>query len=299
LIEIRGVTKQFGDTLAADDVSFMADSGAVTAFLGPNGAGKTTTLRVLLGLTGSDRGEALIDGRHFAQLRSPRETVGAVIDGMGYHPARTGRAHLKAVARAARLQRERVDDVLELVELSSVADRRVGGYSQGMRQRLALAGALLGDPPSLVLDEPANGLDPAGIAWLRSLLLDWAAQGRTVLLSSHVLADVQLVADRVVIIDRGRVVRDEIASDLTRTSDAVVVRVRDVDRLRQIAARERWTLQPEGGERFVIHGPTSTEVGAVAVRARLVLSELRAASEPSRLEDLFLEVTSPGRQGAR
>lgn len=214
MIEVRDVVKRYGSTVAVDGVSFTAPSGAVTGFLGPNGAGKTTTLRVVLGLARPERGSALVDGTAYPALPQPRSSVGAVIDEMGIHPARTGRNHLRVIARAARIPGRRVDEVLELVDLSAAADRRAGGYSQGMRQRLALGAALLGDPAVLVLDEPANGLDPAGMAWLRGLLREWAGQGRTVLFSSHVLAEVEAVADKVVIISRGRVVRDATLDDL-------------------------------------------------------------------------------------
>ena len=218
MIEVTGVSKRYGETTAVDDVSFVAPSGAVTGFLGPNGAGKTTTLRVLLGLTRPDRGRAAIDGKGYGELAAPRRVVGAVLDATGVHPTRTGRNHLRVLAQAAALPRRRVDEVLDLVDLAAAADRRAGGYSQGMRRRLALAGALLGDPPVLVLDEPTNGLDPAGMAWMRRLLVDWAAQGRTVLFSSHVLAEVEAVADEIVIIDGGRIVRTGSLAHLTDSS---------------------------------------------------------------------------------
>lgn len=217
MIQIMGVTKRFGATHAVDEVTFAAPAGAVTGFLGPNGAGKTTTLRILLGLSRPDAGSALIDGLAYGELSSPRRTVGAVLDSMGYHPGRSGVDHLRVLARAAGIPRRRVEEVLDVVELTGAAERRVAGYSQGMRQRLALAGALLGDPPVLVLDEPSNGLDPAGMAWLRELIGGWARQGRTVLFSSHVLREVEAVADRIVIIDRGRVVREATTAELTGT----------------------------------------------------------------------------------
>jgi len=214
MIEVKSVTKVFGSTKAVDGVTFTAPVGAVTGFLGPNGAGKTTTLRMLLGLSRPDEGQALIDGHKYDELDSPRRSVGAVLDSMGYHPGRSGIDHLRIVAKAAGIQRQRVGEVLEIVELTSAADRPVGGYSQGMRQRLALATALLGDPPVLVLDEPSNGLDPAGMAWLRDLIRGWAKQGRTVLFSSHILNEVEMVADHLVIINRGKVVRETEMSEL-------------------------------------------------------------------------------------
>ena len=221
MIEICDVTKTYGETRAVAGVSFTVPSGTVTGFLGPNGAGKTTTLRILLGLARPDAGSARIDGARYADLPSPRRTIGAVLDSTGFHPGRTARNHLRVLARAAGVPRGRVEEVLAFVDLEEAAGRRVGGYSHGMRQRLALAGALLGDPPVLVLDEPATGLDPAGMAWLRRLLGDWAAQGRTVLFSSHVLAEVELVADRLVIIDRGHVVRQGAAAELVGSEGGV------------------------------------------------------------------------------
>lgn len=291
MIEIRGVTKRFGPTRAVEAVSFTAPTGAITGFLGPNGAGKTTTLRLLLGLARADAGTALVDGARYVDLVAPRRKVGAVIDAMGFHPGRSGRNHLRVVARAAGMPSRRVDEVLELVELAGAADRRVGGYSQGMRQRLALATALLGDPPVLVLDEPTNGLDPAGIVWLRQLMQVWAAEGRTVLFSSHVLSEVETVADRVVIIDRGRVLREGTTADLYGNMQAVIVRSPDSTRLAALATDEGWGVRRDGDDRIVIRGPSAAEVGAVAASAGVVLSELSTDASAHRLEDLFFEVT--------
>jgi ABC-2 type transport system ATP-binding protein len=291
LIEITEVTKVFGATRAVDGVTFEAPSGKVTGFLGPNGAGKTTTLRVLLGLARPDAGDARIDGTLYADLRSPRRMLGAVLDSTGFHPGRTGRNHLRVLARAAGISRGRVGEVLEFVELADAADRRVGGYSHGMRQRLALAGALLGDPPVLALDEPATGLDPAGMAWLRRMIRTWAAEGRTVLFSSHVLAEVEMVADRVVIIDRGHVVRDAATAELTNSEPGVVVRTPEIARLGEIAEAAGWHVRRDDEGRVVIHGASSADVGEAAARASIVLTELAAESSTKRLEDLFLELT--------
>jgi ABC-2 type transport system ATP-binding protein len=291
VIQIRDVTKRYGSTLAVEGVSFTAPSGTVTGFLGPNGAGKTTTLRILLGLARPDAGSALIDGVRYGELASPRRTVGAVLDTMGFHPGRTGRNHLRGTARAAQLPRRRVEEVLEFVGLSAAADRRVGGYSHGMRQRLALAGALLGDPPVLVLDEPATGLDPAGMAWLRRLLGDWAARGRAVLFSSHVLAEVQAVADRVVIIDRGHIVYEGTAAELSGADRAVVVASPDSARLGKLAEAEGWRMRPDGRDRLVIHGASAAEVGRAAARAGIVLAELSTEPSTRQLEELFLQLT--------
>jgi ABC-2 type transport system ATP-binding protein len=291
MIEVRAVTKRYGAMLAVEGVSFTAPSGTVTGFLGPNGAGKTTTLRLLLGLARPDTGGALIDGVRYDELASPRRTVGAVLDTMGFHPGRTGRNHLRVVARAAGLPRRRVGEVLEFVGLAAAAERRVGGYSHGMRQRLALAGALLGDPPVLVLDEPATGLDPAGMAWLRRLLGDWAARGRTVLFSSHVLAEVEAVADRVVIIDRGRIVHEGTGVELSGADRAVVVGTPDGDRLGELAKAAGLRVRRDGHDRLVIHGASAAEVGRAAAREGIVLAELSAEPSSRQLEELFLQLT--------
>jgi ABC-2 type transport system ATP-binding protein len=201
-VSVTGLTKRFGAVTAVHDLSFDVSPG-VTGFLGPNGAGKTTTLRMLLGLVRPSDGTATIGGRRYADLPHPRQVVGAVLEAAGFHPGRSGREHLRILARPAGVPDRRVDAVLEEVGLADAARRRVGGYSLGMRQRLGLASALLGDPEVLVLDEPGNGLDPAGMAWLRALLRDLAAQGRTVIVSSHVLAEVAQTVDRVVIVTGG------------------------------------------------------------------------------------------------
>jgi len=292
MIEVTDISKWYGATAALESATFTAPSGAVTGFLGPNGAGKTTALRILLGLARPDAGTALIDGMRYADLRSPRRVVGAVLDSMGFDSGRTGRDHLRVVARAAAISRGRVDDALEFVELTDAADRAVGGYSLGMRQRLALASALLGDPQVLVLDEPANGLDPAGMAWLRRLLAEWAAQGRTVLFSSHVLAEVESVADRIVIIDRGRVVREGAAADLYGAERAVVARATENARLERLAEGEGWRFRRDGPDRLLIRGVSTTDVGLAAARAGIALTELSIESSPRQLEELFLDLTT-------
>jgi len=292
MIEVTDIGKLYGETAALKGVTFSAPPGAVTGFLGPNGAGKTTALRILLGLARPDRGTALIDGTKYADLKSPRRVVGAVIDSMGFEPGRTGRDHLRVVARAAAIKQTRVDEVLDFVDLTDAADRAAGGYSQGMRQRLALASALLGDPQVLLLDEPANGLDPAGMAWLRRLLTDWAAQGRTVLFSSHVLTEVEFVADRIVIIDHGRVVREGAAEQLYGSERAVVVRAEDCESLKRLARDEGWTFRRDGADRLVIHGVSSAVVGSAVAGAGIALTELSSETSTRQLEDLFLDLTT-------
>ncbi|HEV2754568.1 MAG TPA: ATP-binding cassette domain-containing protein [Actinomycetota bacterium] len=215
-IQVQGLSKSFGDVRAVDDLSFGIPAGKVTGFLGPNGAGKSTTLRMLLGLVRPDAGTALVHGKPFVTVDEPARAVGALLDAEQLHPRRSGRDHLAILARAARLPRERVDEVLEIVELTPAARRKAGGYSLGMRQRLGLAASLLGDPRVLVLDEPANGLDPAGMRWLRGFLRTFASGGRAVLVSSHQLAEVAQIADDVVVIDRGRLVTHAAVEDLVR-----------------------------------------------------------------------------------
>jgi ABC-2 type transport system ATP-binding protein len=214
-IEVRGLVKRFGAVTAVDGLSFVVRPGTVTGFLGPNGAGKTTTLRMLLGLVAPDAGTALIHGRSYLDLASPCSSVGAVLEATGFHPGRTARSHLRIQALAAGVDPSRAEDVLDLVDLSPAGNRRVGEFSLGMRQRLGLATALLADPDVLILDEPANGLDPEGVRWLRDLLRGFAAEGGTVLVSSHLLAEVAQTVDSVVIISRGRLVASGPVAELT------------------------------------------------------------------------------------
>jgi ABC-2 type transport system ATP-binding protein len=219
VIEIHGLTKRFGSVLAVDEVSFEVQCGAVVGFLGPNGAGKTTTLRMLLGLVAPSEGAATIDGRLYRDLSDPLRKVGAVLEASGCHPGRTARNHLRIQAISSGSAFSRVDEVLDLVSLTDAADRRVSGYSLGMRQRLGLAAALISDPEILILDEPANGLDPEGVRWLRNLLRSFAEEGRTVLVSSHILAEVAQTVDSVVILDHGRLIAQSSLDELT--TDAV------------------------------------------------------------------------------
>jgi ABC-2 type transport system ATP-binding protein len=219
IIQAHGLTKRFGSVRAVDDLSFDVERGSVTGFLGPNGAGKTTTLRMLLGLVAPDAGTATINGHAYADLPEPLHRVGAVLEASGFHPGRTARSHLRIQALAARADASRVDEVLDLVQLTDAADRRAGGFSLGMRQRLGLATALLADPEILILDEPANGLDPEGVRWLRGLLRGFAAEGGTVLMSSHMLAEAALTVDSVVIVDRGRLVTQSPLASLTAGGD--------------------------------------------------------------------------------
>jgi ABC-2 type transport system ATP-binding protein len=216
VVTVRSLTKRFGDLVAVNDLSFSLEPGTITGFLGPNGAGKTTTLRVLLGLAEPTAGEALVFGRRYRDLDEPARRIGAVLESNDFHPGRSGRNHLRVLAAASKIPPRRIDEVLALVELEDAADRRVRTYSLGMHQRLGLATALLGDPELLVLDEPANGLDPAGVHWLRRFLRRFAEQGRTVLVSSHMLAEAALTVDEVLIIDRGHLVATGRLEELTQ-----------------------------------------------------------------------------------
>jgi len=219
IIQAHGLIKSFGSVRAVDDLSFGVERGSVTGFLGPNGAGKTTTLRVLLGLVAPDAGTVTVDGRAYADLPEPLHQVGAVLEASSFHPGRTARNHLRIQALAAAVDPGRIDEVLDLVQLTSAAGRRIGGFSLGMRQRLSLATALLADPEILILDEPANGLDPEGVHWLRGLLRGFAAEGGTVLVSSHMLAETAQTVDSVVIIDHGRLVTQSPLASLTVRGD--------------------------------------------------------------------------------
>jgi ABC-2 type transport system ATP-binding protein len=219
-ITVDRISKRYGAVPAVDDLSFSLEAGSITGFVGANGAGKSTTLRMLLGLTRPTSGTALIDGRPYAELRNPSRVVGALIDPDVFHPRRRGRDALRVLAAAGRIPDRRVDEVLELVDLHEAADRRVSGYSMGMRQRLGLAAALLGDPPTVVLDEPANGLDPMGVRWLRTLLRDLADEGRTVLVSSHQLAELAQTVRDVIVIDHGRLIAGGAMRDLVTEGTA-------------------------------------------------------------------------------
>jgi ABC-2 type transport system ATP-binding protein len=289
-IEVRGLTKRYGSTVAVDDLSFSVPAGRVTGFLGPNGAGKTTTLRAVLGLVRPTAGEARVDGRPYRRLREPLRRVGAVLEADSFHPTRSGRNHLRVLALAAGIPVSRVDEVLAQVELSGSARRKVGGYSLGMRQRLSVAGALLGEPELLVLDEPANGLDPEGIRWLRDFLRAFTARGGTVFISSHVLAEVAQLADEVVIIHHGRLVTQEpLETLIARAAGGTVVRAPEAERLDGLLAEAGIeATQVEEGQLRV--AATPERVGEVAAAAGIVLHELR--TEGATLEEVFLALTS-------
>jgi ABC-2 type transport system ATP-binding protein len=299
MIEVAGLTKRFGDLTAVDDLSFTAPAGQVTAVLGPNGAGKTTTFRVLLGLARPNAGRAQIDGRLYKELDRPRQTVGGVLESSGFHPARTGRNHLRVIATAAGIPRTRVDELLGFVGLTRAADRRVGGYSTGMRQRLAVAGGLLGDPRVVVLDEPTSGLDPEGVAWTRRLLRELAAEGRCVLLASHLLAEVVQVADRVVIIARGRALCEADVASLDAAIE-LAVRVDDPEALSgALAAKQGAEVSAIGDGRLVVRGVSAEEVGRTAARVGATVFELSSRPAGESLEQLYLSLVGPEEREVR
>jgi ABC-2 type transport system ATP-binding protein len=293
MIEVDRLTKRYGSVLAVDGLSFRAEPGRVTGFLGPNGAGKTTTLRILVALLRPTAGTAKILGRHYPELDQPVRSVGAVLEASGFHPGRTGRNHLRTLATATGISGRRVEEVLQLVDLTAAARRRVRGYSLGMRQRLSLAGALLGDPHVLILDEPANGLDPQGIRWLRDLLRSFAAEGRTVLVSSHVLAEMAQTVDEVVVISRGRLVAEGSLDELTHGVEAPVwVRSPEPDRLRAaLAAREDVSAEPgeAGAGWLAVRGASLEDVGTTAAENGIPVYELYRPRQS--LESVFLELT--------
>jgi ABC-2 type transport system ATP-binding protein len=293
VLEVRDLTKHFGANVAVDGLSFKATPGRVLGFLGPNGAGKTTTLRTLLGLTLPTSGTAMVDSRPYRDLEDPVKVVGAVLEGPQFHPGRTGRNHLRVLAAAAGLPVSRVDEMIRLVELNGAGNRRVKGYSLGMRQRLSLAGALLGDPRALVLDEPANGLDPQGIRWLRDFLRAQAGEGRTVLVSSHVLAEMAQTVDEVVVISRGRLVAQGSLDELTHVEAPVWVRSGEPERLRAaLAARENVQAEPAeaGGAWLAVRGASLEEVGTTAAENGIPVFELYQPRQS--LEHVFLELTA-------
>jgi len=291
VIEVRDLRKKYRKTTAVDGLTFRVPDGRITGFLGPNGAGKTTTLRILLGLVLPTSGTATIDGRRYRALEDPIRRVGAVLEATNFHPKRSGRNHLRMLAAAGGVPGARVDELMEFVGLANVGGRKVGGYSLGMRQRLSVAGALLGDPQLLILDEPANGLDPEGIRWLRDFLREFVASGKTVFISSHVLGEVQQLVDEVVIIHRGKLVAQQTVDELTAgAAGATRVRSPQAAALRDALRRAGIESSIEG-DRLQTAVPPE-RVGEVAAANGIVLHELTA--EATTLEEAFLELTAEG-----
>ncbi|HUR74926.1 MAG TPA: ATP-binding cassette domain-containing protein [Sporichthya sp.] len=290
-IVARDLTKTYRKKLAVDGLSFSVFPGRVTGFLGPNGAGKSTTLRLLLGLDRPDRGQALIAGRPYVELTTPLRTVGALLEARAVHGGRTARAHLTALAQSQRLPLARVDEVIGLVGLDTVADKRSGGFSLGMGQRLGIACALLGDPQVLLLDEPLNGLDPEGIVWLRTLLQRLAAEGRTVLISSHLMNEMAVTADHLIVVGGGRLLADCATTDLLARGSGPTVRVAapDLVALSALAAALGGTVQLDGPGALLVHGVPAERLGEAAGARGLILHEL--APQQASLEAAFMELT--------
>ncbi|MDR1807001.1 MAG: ABC transporter ATP-binding protein [Propionibacteriaceae bacterium] len=292
MIEVSHLTKRFGALVAVDDLSFQVQPGRVTGFLGPNGAGKTTTLRVGLGLVRATAGAVTFDGVPYGKLRRPLRRVGAALEASSFHPGRTAREHLRCLAPQAGVKADRCDEVLDLVGLTAAADKRVKGFSLGMRGRLGLAATLLGDPDILLLDEPTNGLDPEGIAWMRGLLRQMADEGRTVLISSHLLSEVQQTVDDVIIIAHGKLVHasslDELAA---RAENRTLIVPADPRALVTLARRQGWRLEPapDGPTAAHLVGPTAAEIGHACYAAGVELYQL--ATQREGLEGAFLQLT--------
>ncbi|MGI5153700.1 ABC transporter ATP-binding protein [Microbispora sp. CA-102843] len=291
MIEVRELTKRFGRTVAVDGLTFHVKPGRVTGFLGPNGAGKSTTMRMILGLDRPASGEALVSGGRYDRLRHPMREVGALLDAGAVQGGRTPLGHLSWMARANRIGRDRVVSVIEQVGLAGVARKRIGGFSLGMRQRLGIAAALLGDPGVLLLDEPVNGLDPDGVRWIRELLRGLAAEGRTVLLSSHLMSEMELTADHLVVIGRGRLIADTPMRELTAVRDVFVRSSRAGDLATALSAAGG-TVTAEDGGGLSVRGLDPTEIGDLAARHAIPLHEVtpRGAS----LEETYMRLTAEG-----
>ncbi len=290
-VTVEGLSKNFGPVKAVDNLSFSVAPGTITGFLGPNGAGKTTTLRMLLGLVTPDAGSATIGGKPYAELDHPMLHVGAALEASSFHPGRKARNHLRILCAATGLPAKRADEVLEQVGLKDAGNRKVKGFSMGMRQRLGLAATLLGDPQVLILDEPANGLDPEGINWLRGFLRHLAGQGRTVLVSSHMLAEVQQTVDNIVIIAQGRLIREGSLADLTASTSRIVrVRSPQAAALQRLLANGGGKVMPDDDGSLLVHDSDTVTVGTFAFAHKIELHEL--TNERSDLEQIFLELTA-------
>jgi ABC-2 type transport system ATP-binding protein len=292
VIDVCGVTKRYGERLAVDDLTFSVTPGIVTGFLGPNGAGKSTTMRLILGLDAPSEGTATVNGRPYRELRAPLREVGAMLEARAIHTGRSGYHHLLSLAQTHGIPRARVDEVIDIVGLGEVADKRVGGFSLGMGQRLGVAAALIGDPATVILDEPANGLDPEGIRWIRNLLKRLAAEGRTVFLSSHLMSEMSQTAEHLIVIGRGRLIADTSVEEFVGSASAdapVRVRCAQLGVLRDALLGERASVaSPEAGV-LEVRGLSSERIGEIAAADRLVLHELTPLQVS--LEDAFMHLT--------
>jgi ABC-2 type transport system ATP-binding protein len=291
MIEAKGLTKHYGATVAVDDLSFTVPPGQVTGFLGPNGAGKSTTMRLILGLDAPDSGSVTVGGRPYAAWRRPLLAAGALLEAKAFHGGRTARNHLLCLADSNGISRARVDEVLDLVGLRSMARRRAGGFSFGMSQRLGIAAALLGDAPVVMLDEPVNGLDPEGVVWIRTLLRTLAAEGRTVLLSSHLTSEMAMTADRLVIIGRGRLIAQATMADFLAagSGSSVTVRSPQARELAALLTARGATVTRQDGGTLAVTGSTPEEIGELARADGLTLTGLTA--DQATLEDRYMELT--------
>ena len=291
MIEAQHLTKRYGDKVAVDDLSFTVQPGVVTGFLGPNGAGKSTTMRMILGLDAPTKGTITVNGRPFAQHTHPLREVGALLEARGVHPGRSARNHLLAMAATAGIGAARVDEVIDMVGLTEVAAKRVGAFSLGMGQRLGIASALLADPDVLILDEPVNGLDPDGVRWIRNLLRGFADEGRTVFLSSHLMSEMALTADRVIVIGRGRLLRDQSMTEFIASAGATVVRVRSPEaaRLADILRPHATSIDEVDAGVLAVEGLTSEGIGIAAADAQITLYEL--ATQAGSLEEAYMVLT--------
>ncbi len=291
MIEAKGLTKHYGATMAVDDLSFTVPPGQVTGFLGPNGAGKSTTMRLILGLDAPDSGSVTVGGRPYAAWRRPLLAAGALLEAKAFHGGRTARNHLLCLADSNGISRARVDEVLDLVGLRSMARRRAGGFSLGMSQRLGIAATLLGDAPVVMLDEPVNGLDPEGVVWIRTLLRTLAAEGRTVLLSSHLMSEMAMTADRLVIIGRGRLIAQATMADFLAagSGSSVTVRSPQARELAALLTARGATVTRQDGDTLAVTGSTPEEIGELARADGLTLTGLTA--DQATLEDRYMELT--------
>jgi ABC-2 type transport system ATP-binding protein len=291
MITLNAVSKRYGDRLAVDDLSFTVRPGRVTGFLGPNGSGKSTTMRLILGLDAPTAGHALVDGRPYTEHAAPLRKVGALLEARGVHPGRTARSHLRVLAATHDFARSRIDEVLEMVGLSDAADRRSGGFSLGMSQRLGIASALLGDPEIVMLDEPVNGLDPDGVQWIRRLLRGLADEGRTVFVSSHLMSEMALTAQHLVVIGRGRLIADASVDELVARAsrELVVVRTPDGRRLRELLAGPDVTVASPEVDLLEVEGASAREIGDLAQRHGLALYEM--TPKRASLEEAFMALT--------
>jgi ABC-2 type transport system ATP-binding protein len=291
MLQIDHLTKRYGSTLAIDDLSFDVKPGVVTGFLGPNGSGKSTTMRIILGLDHPSKGRAVVNGKSYAELKDPLREVGALLDAKAVHPGRTARNHLRALAASNKIKKARVDEVLEFVGITSVANKKVGDYSLGMSQRLGIAGALLGDPGILLFDEPVNGLDPEGIRWIRDFFRSLANEGRTVFVSSHLMSEMAVSADQIIVIGRGRFITQGSIDDLTATVNGTVyVRASDIKKLSAVISSQHGTVHEENDQALTVGDLTSDQIGQIAFNAGITVLEL--TPQRASLEDVFMDLTA-------